>query len=451
MQLVALSLGLVIGLILGALGLSLRSSKHVVLTSARAEAAERRVLELDQTSRTTGDALAAAQIDAATAKARLEEVTVSRAQDLERIQGLFAQLSQEALSQNAKQFMDLAQATLSTAKAEADAEISGKHQAIAQLLEPMAKQLEQYQELVRDIERRREGSYAELVTQVGELKTAQTTLEQETRNLVQALRAPQTRGRWGEMQLRRVVELAGMVDRVDFFEQSSTDTEDGKLRPDMVVHLPGGGTIVVDSKVPLQGFLEANEATTEADRKAALVRHAQHLRTHITQLADKAYWKSQEATPELVVCFIPGEPLANAAFEQDPGLMDFALSKHVIPATPANLITLLKTIQSNWHYDEIEEKAEKIAKLGTLLYERLRVVGDHMTKMQKSLTKTVEAFNDMTSSVESRLMVTARELHREQLISRQGDKVKEVSYVDKLPRPVQSPELLAGPEGELGA
>ena len=139
---------------------------------------------------------------------------------------------------------------------------------------------------------------------------------------------------------------------------------------------------------------------------------------------------------------------ANAAFEQDPGLMEFALSKHVIPATPANLVTLLKTIQSNWHYDEIEEKAEKIAKLGTQLYERLRVVGDHMTKMQKSLTKTVEAFNDMTSSVESRLMVTARELHREQLISRQGDKVAEVSYVDKLPRPVQSPELLAGPEGE---
>ena len=442
MQPTSIVIGLVLGLVLGSVIAWLVASRNAAGAIARASSAEQRVAALDAERQATAATLATAQAEAAAATARLEEATSGRAADQERLQGLFAQLSQDALSHNTEHFMALAATTLNQNQQQAAADLSNRQVAIKELLDPLGKQLEQYQALVTAVEQNRVGAYAQLVERVTELKDAQGKLEQETRNLVQALRAPQTRGRWGELQLRRVVELAGMVDKVDFVEQSSTDSGDGKLRPDMVVHLPGGGTIVVDSKVPLQAFLEANEATTEAERKAALIRHAQQLRTHITQLADKAYWKQQDSTPELVVCFIPGEPLANAAFEQDPGLMEYALSRQVIPATPTNLITLLKTIQHNWHYDDIEEKAEKIGKLGAELYERLRVVGSHMAKMHKSLTKTVDAFNDMVGSVETRLVVTARELAAEQLIAKRSEALPSSVQVDRLPRQVQAPELL---------
>ena len=232
-----------------------------------------------------------------------------------------------------------------------------------------------------------------------------------------------------------------MVNKVDFIEQVCTDGESGKLRPDMVINLPGGGTIVVDSKVPLQAFLDANDATTEAERATALARHASQLRTHITQLGSKEYWKQFPTAPDFVVCFIPGEPLANAAFEQDPSLMEDALKLNVIPATPTNLVTLLKTVAHNWRYEDIEQKAKAIIDLGTELYDRLRTVSGHLDQMRRSLTKTVDSYNSLLGSVESRLLVTARTLHDANMAGTAAAPIVSPEGIEVMPRRAQAPAL----------
>jgi DNA recombination protein RmuC len=242
------------------------------------------------------------------------------------------------------------------------------------------------------------------------------------------------------------VELAGMVNRVDFAEQAQTEVAGSKLRPDLVVHLPGGGSIVVDSKVPLQAFLDANEATTEAERAVALARHASQLRKHVVDLGSKEYWKQFTTAPEFVVCFIPGEPLANAAFEQDPTLMDDALALNVIPATPTNLVTLLKTVAHNWRYADVEEKAKRVIDLGVELYERLGVVGSHMDQLARSLAKTVEHYNALAGSVESRLLVTGRALKETEAIAGSAQALSSPNSVDVVPRTARAAELLAQPE-----
>ena len=385
--------------------------------------------------------LLGATADAARSSERLRELEAATGTDEERLRGLFAKVSQEALTVNAEQFLQLAETRLGAARDAAAVELDRRTDSVQQILEPLGAQLERYSTAVAEIENKRTDAYRLLVERVDSLAKLGQDLRHETARLVQSLRAPQTRGRWGELQLRRVVELAGMVNKVDFIEQVSTDGESGKLRPDMVINLPGGGTIVVDSKVPLQAFLDANDATTEAERATALARHASQLRTHITQLGSKEYWKQFPTAPDYVVCFIPGEPLANAAFEQDPSLMEDALKLNVIPATPTNLVTLLKTVAHNWRYEDIEQKAKAIIDLGTELYDRLRTVSGHLDQMRKSLTKTVDSYNALLGSVESRLLVTARTLHDTNMAGTAAAPIVSPQGIELMPRRAQAPAL----------
>jgi DNA recombination protein RmuC len=387
------------------------------------------------------DDLLRSTAEAARSSERLRELEAGKGSDEERLRGLFAKVSQEALTVNAEQFLQLAETRLGAARDAAAVELDRRTDAVQQILEPLGAQLERYSTAVGEMENRRTDAYRLLLERVDALSTLGQNLQHETARLVQSLRAPQTRGRWGELQLRRVVELAGMVNKVDFIEQVSADGETGKLRPDMVINLPGGGTIVVDSKVPLQAFLDANDATTEAERATALARHASQLRTHITQLGSKEYWKQFPTAPDYVVCFIPGEPLANAAFEQDPSLMEDALKLNVIPATPTNLVTLLKTVAHNWRYEDIEQKARAVIDLGAELYDRLRTVSGHLDQMRKSLTKTVDSYNALLGSVESRLLVTARTLHDANLAGTAAAPIASPSEIEVVARRVQAPAL----------
>ncbi len=439
--------GLAIGVVLKGRGAADAAAASTVAT-ARAADAEARLTATAAELETLRSQVAAASERAARSEAAVEAAT-SRYDELQAsiaehdsvLRGTFAELSQVALQQNSEQFLQLAQMKLAESQVAATTDLEQRQTAIKDLLEPLGKTLAEYQERLQATEVQREGAYRQLLERVGGLKESQEKLQRETQNLVTALRAPQTRGRWGELQLRRVVELAGMVDRCDFTEQVSTDGPDGKLRPDMVISIPGGGTIVVDSKVPLQAFLDASQATTEEERRVHLERHARHVREHINQLSKKEYWNQFDHSPEFVVAFIPGEPLLNAAFEFDDTLMEFALKNNVIPATPTNLITLLRTVAYNWRHEDLEENARKISKLGADLYDRIKTVGTHLSKVQRSLTSTVDSFNSLVGSVETRLLVTARELSREQLAGPAVSELVEVQPVTQLVRGLSSAEL----------
>jgi DNA recombination protein RmuC len=278
-----------------------------------------------------------------------------------------------------------------------------------------------------------------LTEQVRGLMSAQQELRGETGRLVSALRRPEVRGRWGEVQLRRVVEMAGMLDRCDFLEQETG--ADGK-RPDLIVQLPGGKNVVVDSKAPVSAFLEASEGD-EAIRVRALERFAQHVRTHVQQLAAKAYWDQFQPAPEFVVLFLPGESFFSAALQQDPELIEFASERKVILATPTTLLALLKAVYYGWRQEALADNARQVSELGAQLYERLARMGEHWNGVGRNLGQAVKAYNEATGSLESRVLVTARkfeELH----VTAQGAALPELKPVEHSARDVQAPELAGG-------
>jgi DNA recombination protein RmuC len=372
---------------------------------------------------------------------RHEEEAAARAEeDVTRLTGAFASLSQEALAKNNEQFLALADTRFGQARAAAQGDLAQRQQAIEELLNPLSETLTRYERGIAQMESERQGAYATLNERVAALHQGHERLEKETRNLVTALRSPHTRGRWGEMTLRRAVEAAGMLEHCDFEEQKTVAGEDGSIRPDMVVHLPGGGQVVIDSKVPLDAFLQYTEADDDDARRGFLVKHAKQLRTHVEQLAKKEYWKQFECSPEFVVAFIPGEPLLAAALDTDPALQDYALDKRVILATPNTLVAALRTIALSWQQETLAENAREVKDLGAELYERLRTWTGHMQALQKSLSSSVDAYNRAVGSLESRVLVTARKFPSLGVVGSERADIAELSSIEAAPRHLQAVE-----------
>jgi DNA recombination protein RmuC len=453
-----LALGLVVGVLIGAaIAWALRSRRDQGVT-VQARTAEARLLDAQSAAAhqsaqldAANGALAQARADQGRLGAEVEQLRIALNEraalieaDREALIGRFAELSGDALRQNSEHFLTLADTRLREAQEAARGELGSRQEAIATLLQPLQDTLTRYEQGLKDLERDRQGAYSGLSNQVRQLSVSQEGLQKETRNLVTALRAPQTRGRWGELQLRNVVEMAGMVRHCDFEEQVTTTGDDGRLRPDMVVNLSGGGRIVVDSKVPLDAYLRAIEAEDEATRDLHLVAHARQLRTHVDQLAKKEYWQQFDRSPEIVVAFVPGDPLLSAALEHDRDLMEHCFASGVVLATPTSLIGLLRTIALGWQEKALAENARAVQELGSELYDRLRVLGGHLAKVHKNLSGTVEAFNDAVGSLESRVLVSARRFPDLGVVGHGAKDLPELHQVTSTPRLPQAPELIVG-------
>jgi DNA recombination protein RmuC len=363
----------------------------------------------------------------------------------------FQSLSAEALQTNNRAFLDLAETRLREARTEATTDIDARRKAIEDLVAPLQRTLDQVDREIKDSERRRIETGSQLLERMAAIDMAGQNLRGETARLVDALKRPGVRGRWGELQLKRVVELAGMIEHCDFEEQQTLTAEDRRMRPDVVVRLPGGKFVVVDAKAPLDAYLKALEAPDEAARQLLLLEHARQVRTHLVQLASKGYAAHVHPSPDFVVMFLPGEMFFSAALEQDPSLIEFGaagMSQHVIPASPTTLIALLRAVAYGWQQEAMEENARQISDLGRNLYESIGKLGAHFDKLGARLKSSLEAYNEAVGSLEGNVLVKARKFKELQTANGVED-MKPLEPIDRVPRMLQAPELTEGlPFGE---
>ena len=387
------------------------------------------------------------RLGAATERARAAEdrAALVDGQLAERFQSLSAQ----ALDASTARFLEIAEGRLRAENVKAAGELENRRAAVEHLVQPLRDTLAKVEDQLRQTEEARHLSHAALTEQMKITRQSSDDLRTQTQALVTALRRPEARGRWGEMQLRRVVELSGMAPRCDFDEQVSVSTDDGMLRPDMVIRLAGGKNIVVDSKVSLAAYLEAAETTDDTVREARLDAHARHLREHVDRLAAKAYWAALSPAPEFVVLFIPGEAFLAPALEHDPALLEHAITRKVHIATPTTLITMLRTAQYAWQQEALSENARAVFDLGRELYDRITGMGKHMDGLGKALTNAVSSYNKTVGSLEGRVLVSARKLHQLGVVEAElspptpvEETVRALSAPDLIPEP--GPELVAG-------
>ena len=377
-------------------------------TAQRVPLLEKKVDALEKTLETTRQDLAKAQTSLETERkshaARVEELEKMGAA----VEEKFKALAGDVLGKNSESFLKLANEHFDNHKKSADEDLGKRRTEIEGLVKPIDEGLVKLERKIGEIEKAREGAYSAVTEQVKSLAQGQTDLRSETGHLVQALRQPKTRGRWGEYQLRNVLEMAGMTEHVDFVEQKAVGGEDGRLRPDVIVRLPGGKSIIVDAKTPLEGYLDAVEADNEEYRKRHMAAHARHVRAHIRALSSKEYWKELPGTPDFVVMFIPGEAFFAAAIESDPALFERAVKGQVLISTPTTFIALVKAIAYGWQQQKLAENTQKVEHLARELYDRIKVFGKRMGGLGDSLSQAVKRYDDVVGSLESDVLSAAR-------------------------------------------
>lgn len=378
---------LLAGALLGALGVSLRARRREASLAAE---------------------LARTQAVLAGEQARATERAAVLAQAEERLAAAFARLANESLSSNSRSFLELALQNLGRYQGEARRDLEEREKAVAAMLAPIHEALQKTATQIGAIEKERQEAFGGIRTQLAAMANDQQLLQTETRNLVNALRRPQVRGQWGELTLRRVAELAGMVEHCDFVEQETVATADGSLRPDMIVRLPDRGELVVDVKTPLDAYLEAIEAGSDQDRRAALQRHARNVADRVRELSAKAYWAQFPSSPAFVVLFIPGDQFLSAALSENPGLLEDALRNKVVLATPTSLVALLQAVAFGWRQVSLQQNAEEIRRLGQDLYERLTPFLAHVTRLGRMLDGSARAYNEAVGSLERKVLPGAR-------------------------------------------
>ena len=423
-----------------------RPVAEVAAARARLDESSKRVAELERDLRNRQQTLEAAQQEAtalsqthARVAAQLDaerKAAADRLASLEqadvKLRETFATLSAEALRNNNQSFLELAKTSLGDFQKQATLDLEHRQGAIGDLVKPLRESLSKVDTKLQAVEKDRAGAQATLGEQIRALLATTTNLEK-------ALRTPNVRGGWGEIQLRRVVEMAGMLEHCHFKEKESAVTDDGRLVPDLVVKLPGGKNVIVDAKVPYVAYREAVEALDEVVREAKLREHARQVRDHMVQLSSKGYWSQFQPAPEFVFMFMPGEGYFSAALQYDPALIEFGVGRQVIPASPLTLIALLQAVAYGWQQERIAENAQAISSLGRELYDRIRRMGDHFDELAKGLYRSVEAYNRAVGTLETRVLVTARRF--KELGVTTSEQIPELQPVDRTPRALQAPEL----------
>ena len=418
-DMIPLAVGLGVGLVLGGVLVGLWVTSRLRVHSQRAEATLDELRKQLDRERQEGSLirqeLAIAQQARVAAETRIEATNKHLADQKELLEqarqelmGSFQALSGEALRQNNEAFLKLAAVSFEALHVKSEGDLVLRQQAIDGLVRPLHEALQRYDEQIRLLEQSRQLAYGGVDQQLKSLAESHRRLQQETGNLVKALRAPTVRGQWGEITLKRVAELAGMVEHCDFVEQQSITGEDGRVRPDMVVRLPGGRQIIVDAKTVLSAYLDAHEAQDEAQRAGALRRHAEQVRSRMDELSLKAYWTQFDHAPEFVVLFLPGEQFLGAALDQDPLLIEEGFARGVVLATPATLIALLRAVAYGWRQEQLNAHAEEAGRLGKDLYERMALLTEHLNDVGQALGKSVAAYNRAVGSLETRILPAAR-------------------------------------------
>ena len=389
------------------------------------------------------------------AEAKLETVERSHTARLEELRGLnealqgkFKTLANEVLEGNSKAFLDRVTERFATHSETAKAELDARQKAIDGMVKPLSERLGAFDTILREMEKHRTDAYGAIREQVEHLKLGQAQLSGETRKLVQALRAPKTRGRWGEMQLRQVFELSGMAEHVDFETETSHRTEGGLQRPDAIVRMPGGRSLVIDAKTSLDGYLDALEADTPEARDLAITRHARQVADHVRLLSSKKYHDLLADTPDFVVMFIPGDVFLSAAVESDPGLLERAMQSRVVIATPSTLIALLRTIAFGWQQEAIAENAVTIHREAKELYGRLAVFAANLQKVGVALNRSVDSYNKAMGSLEARVLPSARKLEAMQVVQTPAPELQDAPRVELVPRRLTAAELLTSDDSE---